>query len=573
LNGIPLIGLQTREGERLLALLVIHARRTVLSTTLAATLWPETESLDSLRQSVIHLRQVLGEEAPRLQTPKGGLFLELNGTDVDVIAFDAAVERGDLASLKAAVSLYRGPLLHGWEENRVEDTRWVQKARERRRARYLEALKALGQASLAQQDYTAAADYLRRYVTLHPAEEWAWGTLMQALVESGERLAALSYYTKGLDYFQKFKLTPPEEMTRLYQQVLSNLPRQPPGLPEDQAQLEPVGGAVPLQSPFYVVRPADAAFQTAVRRRDSIVLVKGPRQTGKTSLLARSLQQAREEGAVVVMSDLQKLSPEHLGSAQAFYQALARSLAEQLELTMQLQETWREADGTNENFERYVRREVLQKVASPLVWGLDEVDRLFDLPFSGSVFALFRAWHNERSLAPSGPWGRLTLAISYATEAHLFISDLNQSPFNVGTRITLEDFTPGQVADLNGRYGSPLKDAEEERRYFRLVGGHPYLVRRGLHEMVTRPLDLAAFAMQADHDEGCYGDHLRRMLLALSQDEELCAVVRGMLQGQSCASLQSFYRLRSAGVLVGDSPRNAQFRCHVYQTYLEAHLL
>lgn len=64
--------------------------------------------------------------------------------------------------------------------------------------------------------------------------------------------------------------------------------------------LEPVGGAVPLSSKFYITRPTDADFQSAIARRDSIVLVKGARQVGKTSLLARGLQYARETGAKVV---------------------------------------------------------------------------------------------------------------------------------------------------------------------------------------------------------------------------------------------------------------------------------
>ena len=61
-------------------------------------------------------------------------------------------------------------------------------------------------------------------------------------------------------------------------------------------------------------RPADAAFRTAVARGDSIVLVKGPRQAGKTSLLARGLQSAREAGHQVVLTDLQKLDSEQLGA-------------------------------------------------------------------------------------------------------------------------------------------------------------------------------------------------------------------------------------------------------------------
>ena len=72
------------------------------------------------------------------------------------------------------------------------------------------------------------------------------------------------------------------------------------------------------------------------------------------------------------------------------------------------------------------------------------------------MFGLFRSWNNERLLDPSGSWSRFTLVIAYATEAHLFITDVNQSPFNVGTRLTLEDFTREQVAELNRRYGSPL---------------------------------------------------------------------------------------------------------------------
>src|SRR6185436_7272533 len=102
----------------------------------------------------------------------------------------------------------------------------------------------------------------------------------------------------------------------------------------------------------------------------------------------------------------------------------------------------------------------------------------------------------ERSLDPQGPWGRLTLAIAYATEAHLFITDPNQSPFNVGTRLVLEDFTFEQVADLNARYSSPLRDTSELARFHRMLNGQPFMVRRSLHEMAARGLNLAAFEAQ-----------------------------------------------------------------------------
>ena len=58
-----------------------------------------------------------------------------------------------------------------------------------------------------------------------------------------------------------------------------------------------MGGAVGLGSRFYVLHEADEESGAAVARRDSIVLVKGARQVGKTSVLARGLQRARESDA------------------------------------------------------------------------------------------------------------------------------------------------------------------------------------------------------------------------------------------------------------------------------------
>jgi class 3 adenylate cyclase len=338
-------------------------------------------------------------------------------------------------------------------------------------------------------------------------------------------------------------------------------------------QLEPVGGAVPIGSKFYVFRPTDAEFISAVARRDSIVLVKGARQMGKTSLLARGLHKARDRGGKVVLTDYQKLNAAHLESIESFLLALAESLADQLDLEVFPEEVWNPRRSPNMNFERYLRREALEKSATPVAWGMDEVDRLFATSYASEVFGLFRSWHNERSLDPSGPISRLTLCIAYATEAHLFIRDLNQSPFNVGTRVTLADFTLEQVADLNERYGSPLETDAEVNRYFELLGGHPYLIRRGFHEMISHNLGLAEFEAVADHDEGPLGDHLRRVLVSLVQDSDLCNVLKGVLRGQPCPTLDSFYRLRSAGVISGDSGQNVRPRCRVYESYIQHHLL
>jgi DNA-binding SARP family transcriptional activator len=382
-----------------------------------------------------------------------------------------------------------------------------------------------------------------------------------------EALAAI------LDPLQHALWEGPQDNERLVAELLRALERPaPPPAAAPRAKLEAVGGAVPLDSRFYVVRPTDEQFEAAIARQDSIVLVKGARQMGKTSLLARGLRQARAAGARVVRTDFQKLVAADLESLDTLFLTLATSLADQLDLPVLPEEAWNVRRSPTVKLERYLQREVLGRIEAPIVWGLDEVDRLFSCAFGSEVFGLFRSWHNERAFDTEGSWSRLTLAIAYATEAHLFITDINQSPFNVGTRLTLQDFALEQVADLNGRYGAPLRDDAEVARFYRLVNGQPYLVRRGLNEMVSHGLEIGGLEAQADQNEGIFGDHLRRMLVLLARDPDLCEAVRGVLRGGPCTTAESFYRLRSAGVLAGDSAADARPRCQLYAAYLARHL-
>ena len=341
-----------------------------------------------------------------------------------------------------------------------------------------------------------------------------------------------------------------------------------PPSPAPPRRVEPIGGGMPVDSPYYIERATDTEFNLAVAEQHGIVLVKGARQMGKTSLLARGLHQAKKRGSRVVRTDLQKLDEAQMESPTAFLRALATTIALQMGLPPPSKEAWDPDLGANLNMEIFLCEKVLGSFEGPLVWALDEVDRLFTCPFGSQIFGLFRAWYNERSLDADGPWSRVTVAIAYATEAHLFVSDLNQSPFNVGTHLSLDDFDLNEVAELNRRYGSPLPDRASLERLYALIGGQPYLTRRALNEIAVRGMTLDTLEAQADRDEGVFGDHLRRLLTALSQDEALTQIVRSMLHGRPCPTPESFYRLRSAGVLTGEWDGEIRFRCSIYASYL-----
>jgi hypothetical protein len=154
----------------------------------------------------------------------------------------------------------------------------------------------------------------------------------------------------------------------------------------------------------------------------------------------------------------------------------------------------------------------------------------------------------------------------------MFITDMNQSPFNVGTRLLLDDFSMEQVRELNDRYGAPLKKPSEFKSFLRLLGGQPYLSRRALNEMSSRPLDFDSLLVQAHRDDGPFGDHLRRVLVSLAQDAGLCETVRSVLKGKPSGTTEDFYRLRSAGIMSGEAAPEMKFRCQLYEMYLNRHL-
>lgn len=328
---------------------------------------------------------------------------------------------------------------------------------------------------------------------------------------------------------------------------------------------EPDGGAELLWSPFYMERQQDGLLGDAIRKRESTILLKGPRHSGKSSLLARGLNAARQTGGKVVCTDFDLLNADQLHSMHSLYRAFAGSLSQQCggESPKGL---WKTSCTPAENLEFYLRR-LFRKRDYNLVWALDGVDALVGCGFHEDVFAMFRAWHNARANEPDGPWNYLTLILTYSTEASLLISSEELSPFNVARPILIGDFSQAELRALNDRYDSPLSESDEDR-LFALVGGHPFLTRLALFEVKSGRSDLAEIERTAGLDGGLFRPYLEEIRHTLRHDTEYRSLVAAVTAGKPIVSSpvinRCFQRLRSAGVLKGECAEQAQFRCHLY---------
>jgi len=358
-----------------------------------------------------------------------------------------------------------------------------------------------------------------------------------------------------------------EDDEKLVAELLSAITEPLKPRTEDDLQLEPVGGAVPPDSPYYMKRACDAEFLAALDAKESILLIKGARQIGKTSLLAQGMQRSRQTGRRVAMTDFQKFNTTQMNSDETFYRLLAGTLGRQLKFPFDFANNWDDIFGANLNMENFLR-DLLDSSDEPLVWYMDEVDKLFSAPFASDFFGLVRSWHNSRSTEPGGPWGKLTVVIGYATEAHLFIQDVNQSPFNVGRKIDLADFNLQQTVELSARYGSPLASYAETEALHDLIGGQPFLTRAAFDTLARNKESFASLVANADSDEGPFNDHLKRLLISVSRIQAINDYVRQVLAGTAVPQSDAYYRLLAAGIIRLNPDGAVAFRCRLYRTYL-----
>jgi predicted ATPase/DNA-binding SARP family transcriptional activator len=213
----PLPRLHSCKGKWLLALLILRHGTEVSREKLAETLWPDSDkrhALHSLGQSLSDLCRALGREAGRISRKERTLRLALTGAQVDVVAFDEAIRRGDPASLGQAVSLYRGRFLAGCDED------WVSREQKSREQDYLTALTTLAGEALDSGDPAAAVRWLRKAVSVDPACEETCRALMEALAANRDFGGVIAVYDDLRRYLRKkWNEEPSPETTTLRDKI------------------------------------------------------------------------------------------------------------------------------------------------------------------------------------------------------------------------------------------------------------------------------------------------------------------------------------------------------------------
>lgn len=385
--------------------------------------------------------------------------------------------------------------------------------------------------------------------------EWAWGVLKLARYPNPERVLSDLFETDtdGVSRPKTTTSSPPS-----------------PEFNDDILELETPGGAVKLDDRLYIRREADAQLAREIIKRGTTTTIRAPRQTGKTSLLIRGLLDARRCDFKEIHLDLQGVNQEVLTSIDSFYQYLTYYVSKKLKLDTyhRIDEIWQSPGTPNDKLTEFIENYVLPVSDNPILFAIDEADRLLYEDFSEDFFGLLRSWHNRRAM--DDRWNTFNIVLVISTEPSLLIRDVRQSPFNVGLKLALEDFSQEQVRELNIRHNSPLNETQISDMMF-LLGGHPYLTRLAFYVLVTKKLTWDQFQSVHIVELESINEHLRHHYDLLQKEPELKETLKQIIAHGHCEDQQSFSRLLRAGLVKG-SQNKCRCRCQLYRQYFEEKL-
>ena len=245
----------------------------------------------------------------------------------------------------------------------------------------------------------------------------------------------------------------------------------------DSSDFFVAGGTLRAQSPSYVTRPADSDLLNHLLAGEFCYVLTA-RQMGKSSLMVRTAQRLQKQSVQIAIIDLTSIGTV---AQEAWYLGLLSRLRSGLRLSEVDVQAWWQAHAqlsAAQRFTLFLRDVVLAAIQSQVVIFIDEIDATLGLDFRDDFFAALRAIYNARANEPV--YNRLTFALFGVATPTDLIQDRERTPFNIGHRINLQEFTYTDAEPLRTGLDASHPGQGEPilQRIFFWTNGHPYLTQK-----------------------------------------------------------------------------------------------
>lgn len=337
----------------------------------------------------------------------------------------------------------------------------------------------------------------------------------------------------------------------------------------------PLKSPVPLDSPFYIERlPIESLCHETLIKPGSSIQIVAPQQMGKTSLMTRILQQAREEGFHTIPLNLQLAEFAIVRDLQRFLQWFCAVVTRGLGLPHQVPTYWDDIYGANANTTYYFETYLLPQLDNPLVLALDDADVLFNYPETArEFFSLLQTWGEKASYGDrcSQLWQKLRLVIVNSTEVYA-MSGGKSIDFTAELSLQLPEFTREEVQELVIRHGFSWQP-QQVKQLYQLIGGHPYLLQLTLNAIKTEKIPIDQFLATVTAEADIYREHLHQCLEYLHQDSALMNALIQLANSSTPVAFEPILtrRLQNLG-LVQVAQGKVKLRCQLYHYYFRDRL-
>jgi len=237
------------------------------------------------------------------------------------------------------------------------------------------------------------------------------------------------------------------------------------------------GGTLRPDAPSYVKRSEDdELLDLALTGEFCYVLT--PRQMGKSSLMVQAVRRLQERGVRTAIIDLTSIGTDV--SVEQWYLGLITRLTSQLRLRVDPEAWWvaHASLGVVQRFTDFLHDVVLVEIEGPVVIFMDEIDTTLNLGFSDDFFAAIRSTYNARASDPA--YNRLTFVLLGVAAPADLIKDPNRTPFNIGHRVDLHEFSQEDAGILQQGLEAvfPQQGQTIFARIYHWTNGHPYLTQK-----------------------------------------------------------------------------------------------
>ncbi len=225
---------------------------------------------------------------------------------------------------------------------------------------------------------------------------------------------------------------------------------------------------------LYVQRQADIQLRTNISGMGRPAYILVARQMGKTNMLQHLKMECENEQNLYPYIDLSN----KFDTPSEYFRNIIDTALDICPNSVRIQTTRqkiiesRNKGDVTSAFKEHERelRWLLQSLDGKLVIILDEIDALTNYNFADDIFAQIRSVYFSRINIKE--FERLTYVLSGVAEPSELIKNKNLSPFNIGEKILLFDFTRPEF-DQFLRQSSLNLSNEIADRIFYWTGGHP----------------------------------------------------------------------------------------------------